>query len=288
MASTLAHNGSAILFAAESRRHPDGSWLLLSVSRRAPGVVAIVLNCLAWILEVAALTLISLTLARIVNVAGLALVVLLSHWALRERVSRRELGGVSLIALGTVVALIVPPGAGESSPSPSTWLLVLALSLPVMFLPGLLRALGVASWPGLAAVVAGFAYALSGILNKGLADALSTAAWPLLGLGALFVAAVGLWGFVIELDALRNGRASVVVPVVLALHTIVPIVCAPFLFGETLPEGTLARLVFGAGIFATLVGITVLAGAPRPSSRKEQIMKSDVHICDEHGRSGQR
>lgn len=263
LASTLAHNGSAILFAAESRRHPSSPWLLLSISRKAQGALAVVLNFLAWALEVAALTLVSLTLTRLVNVAGLALVLLLSRRLLHERVGPREISGVLVIAFGTLAALAASPGPGSTTPSPSLWLLILALSLPVVFLPGLLRAAGVSPGPAFAAVVAGFAYALSGVLNKGLADGLSTAARPLLVIGVAVVAAVGLWGFLVELDALQRGRASVVVPVVLALHTVLPILCAPFLFGEAPPEGFLDRLMLGGGVVATLVGIFIVAGSPR-------------------------
>lgn len=262
LASTLSHNGSAILFAAESRRHPSSPWLLLSIGRRAQGALAVVLSFLAWTLEVAALTLVSLTLTRVINVAGLAVVLLLSRAMLQERVGPREVSGVLVIALGTLAALASSPGPGGTTPSPSLWLLILVVSLPGLFLPGLLRAAGVSSGPALAAVVAGFAYALSGVLNKGLADGLSTATRPLLVAGVVVVAAVGLWGFVVELDALQRGRASAVVPLVLALHTVLPILCAPFLFGEAPPESTFDRLVLGGGILATLVGSFIVAGSP--------------------------
>lgn len=279
LASTLAHNGSAILFAAESRRHPSSPWLLLSVSRRARGAIAVVLNFLAWALEVAALTLVSLTLTRIVNVAGLALVLLLSRWMLRERVGPREMSGVCVIALGTLAAVAASPEQGATTPSPYFWLLILTLSLPVVFLPGLLRGFGLAPGPALAAIVAGFAYALSGVLNKGLADGFSTAAWPLLILGIAIVGAVGLWGFLVELDALRRGRAAVVVPVVLALHTVLPIACAPFLFGEAPPESLPGRLMLGGGILATLAGILLVA-----CSRKKPDAEIEVPVRDHRRR----
>jgi drug/metabolite transporter (DMT)-like permease len=261
LASTLAHNGSAILFAAESRRHPPGPWLILSVGRGSRGALAVVLNFVGWGLEVAALTLISLTLTRVINVAGLALILLMSRWALGERVGRRGLLGTGVLALGILAATVTAPAPGGSSPSPTLWLLILAISLPVMALPHLLRAFNAPPWPLLAAVVAGLAYALSGVLNKGLADALPTAGWTFLVLGTLVVAGVGLWGFVIELDALQAGKAPVVVSVVLALHTVVPIAVAPLLFGEALPPGTFGRLVLGSGVLATLAGVLILAGS---------------------------
>ncbi len=270
LATTLAHNGSAVLFAAESRRHPPGPWLLLAVSRRAPGVLAVFLNVVGWALEIAALTLVSLTLTRVVNVAGLALVLVLSRWALRERVGRRELAGVCVLVLGTLAASAAAPERAGSSSSPALWLLILALSLPVLLLPNVLRAFGIPRWPVLAAMVAGFAYALSSVLNKGLADALSTAAYHFVLLVTLAAVTVGFWGFVVELDALQAGRAAVVIPVVMALHTVVPIACAPFLFGEALPGGTAERLLLGGGVLATLVGLCVVAvPSPRDEERRK-------------------
>ena len=282
LASTLAHNGSAILFAAESRRHPSNPWLLLSIGRRARGTLAVVLNFLAWALEVAALTLVSLTLTRLVNVAGLALVLLLSQKMLHERVGPREISGVLVIALGTLAALAASPepGGTGTTPSPSLWLLILTLSLPIVFLPGLLRATGVAPGPALAAIIAGFAYALGGVLNKGLADGLSTAARPLLVVGVAVTAAIGLWGFLVELDALQRGRASMVVPVVLALHTILPILCAPFLFGETPPGGFFDRSMLGGGVVATIIGIFIVAG----SLRKRVGVEGEAPVHEHRGK----
>jgi hypothetical protein len=49
-----------------------------------------------------------------------------------------------------------------------------------------------------------------------------------------------------------------VVPIVLTLHTIVPIVCAPFLFGEVWPTSLLLRIVLGGGILLAVVGSVVL------------------------------
>ena len=63
-------------------------------------MLAILLNLLGWGLEVAALALISLTLARILNVAGLAILLVLTRSALKEPLGRRELFGVGFVALG--------------------------------------------------------------------------------------------------------------------------------------------------------------------------------------------
>jgi len=51
----------------------------------------------------------------------------------------------------------------------------------------------------------------------------------------------------------------VVVPVILAIHTVVPIACAPLLFGESWPAGILSRTLLGGGLLFALVGTVILS-----------------------------
>jgi drug/metabolite transporter (DMT)-like permease len=80
---------------------------------------------------------------------------------------------------------------------------------------------------------------LSGVFTKALADVISHASVQALVPLAIGVTVTGFFGFVTELVALRLSNASVAVPVILALQAVVPILCAPFLFGETWPAGVL-------------------------------------------------
>jgi hypothetical protein len=55
LAATFAYNGAVVLLAAETRRRrPRGSSRLLAVSRRASGLLAIILNVVGGALEIAA------------------------------------------------------------------------------------------------------------------------------------------------------------------------------------------------------------------------------------------
>lgn len=261
LASTFAYNGSAVLLAVETRRHSGGSALLLAVSRRASGVLAISMNVLGWGLEVAALTMIPLTLARVLNAAGLVVLLGLTHRILKEPLGLRALLGVCSVALGTVAAGFAPPRLGGLSPTVAQYALLCAILLPGISLPYALRA--VRRQPGAAvmATAAGLAYALSGILNKSVAVEIHASRIPALALLVVCISILGIWGFVIELEALKNGRVSAVVPIVLALHTIVPIACAPLLFGEVWPVDPLSRLLLGGGISLTLLGVIALTGS---------------------------
>ena len=261
LASAVAYNGSAVLLAAAARRHTGDSALVVAVSKRAQGLFAIFLSILGGVLEIAALALIPMTLARILSVAGLGVLLVLARWALKEPLGRREISGVSLVALGIVAASFAPPRLSAAPPTLEEWVMLLAILGPGAMLPYALRIFHRAVGSPLGAAASGLAYALSGIFSKGIADIfLSGAALPLalLTTGAV---ATSLLGFVIELDALKHGRASIVVPIVLALHTVVPIACAPFFFDEAWPAGLLPQALLSGGILFTLLGAFVLSSS---------------------------
>ena len=269
LASTAAHNGSAVLLAVAARRVSGTSSLLMGAIQRTPGLFAISLGGLGWLLEVAALTFIPLTLARIINVAGLGLLLGLTRWTLKEPLGYKEFLGVSLIALGVAAASLAPPHLGDISPGPAQWALLLLILGSGSLVPYALKALHRPVGAALGGTAAGLAYALSGVLSKGVADAVqSIEILPLLLLttGALVVS---LLSFSTELEALRTGYASVVIPVILAIHTVVPIACAPLLFGEAWPAGLLPRVLLGSGIFFALLGTVVLSRSSDRVSAKQ-------------------
>jgi drug/metabolite transporter (DMT)-like permease len=261
LASTVVYNGSVVLLAAVARRQPQDSNLVLAVSRRVSGLSAIVLNLLGWGLEVGALVFIPLTLARILSVAGVGVLLGLARWALKEPLGIKELGGSGLVVLGVAAVGLELPRFGTSPPTPEDWVLLVAALGPWLVLPYAFRVLrygkGSTSW----AIASGLAYALSGVFTKALADALPLASVPALVPLATGVAVTGFLGFATELEALRLGNASVAVPVILALQAVVPILCAPILFGETWPAGVLPDVLLGGGILLAVSGTIVLSGS---------------------------
>ena len=264
LASTIAYNSSAVLLAVAARRHTGTASLLVGISRRAPGLLAVSLSLLGWGLEVAALTSIPLTLARLLNVAGLVILLGLTRWLLEEPLGGREILGVNLVTLGVAVASSVPPSFGSATPGPAAWILLLAILGTGSSLPYILRVFRRPTSATLGATAAGLAYALSGILNKGAADTLESGGLLPLALLTAAITVVGLLGFNTELGALRDSNVSVVIPIVLALHTVVPIVCAPLLFGESWPAGPLPRALLGGGILFALLGTLVLSSSASP------------------------
>lgn len=261
LASALAYNGSVVLLAAETRRQPDGSSLLVAVSRRAPGLLAILLNVAGWVLEVAALALIPLTLARVLSVAGLGILLWMTRWALKEPLGTRAFLAVGLVALGIVMVSFTPPSLDSVPPTLGEWAAVVAILGPAVLLPYVLRISGRLVSPSLGAICSGLAYAMTGVFSKGISETVSSS-WTstfFLLLGGTIL--TDLLGFKVELDALKYGRAAVVASIVLALHTVVPIACAPFIFGEAWPAGLLPRVLLGTGISLTLLGTLLLSNS---------------------------
>ncbi len=263
LVSTLAYNGSAVLLAAEARRQEEGKVLFVAVGKRFRGASAILLNLVGWALEISALTLIPLTLARILNAAGLAFLLGLTRWTLKEVLGRREVLGVVLIGLGIVAVGLAPPQRSSYTPGVLEWVLLFVVLGPGILLPVLSKLLRKPVGPLVGATAGGLAYALSGILNKEVADVFRVSGMVSIALIVAVIAGLGFWGFVVELDALKSGSASVVVPIVMALHTIVPIIVAPILFGEVWPAGLFPRTLLGGGIGLTLLGTFLLSSSPR-------------------------
>lgn len=267
--ATLAYNGSTILLAAAARSRDEqfGPALLAGVLSRLRGSAGVALTLLGWLLELIALTRLSLTVDKIVMTAGFALLLVLAAWGLKEPVGWRQILGASAIGVGIIAIALMAPGNHDVRPSPTGWLVLLALLGPGMLLPSLLRGrvlrrrarVRVGVGPMICAVGAGLGYALSGMLTKGLAEALPARRPLALGLLLLGVGLAGMLAWMNELAALQQGQATAVVPIVAALQTVVPIVLAPFFFGEIWPATTMMRLVVIGGVVCDVVGVLILA-----------------------------
>ena len=266
LAST-AYNSGVVLRAAAVRNAPPRE--TTAIRRWLSGSVSILLMVVGWGLEFSALLFIPLTLARVLNVAGLAVLAELSRRLLHEPLGRRELYALLMIAVGIAGVSIAPPELGTASVSSQQWL-VLLLILGAATL-GLLAFRGrgrrrVAFW----SMSAGMGYALSGILTKGAADALSSGDILSLSVLTAGVGLAGLAGFLIEVAAIREYPVSIVAPIVLAIQTLVPIAVAPIFFHEYWPSGMIIRTVLASGILLMLAGALALGSHQSPKLVADQ------------------
>lgn len=266
LASTASFTGAVVLLAVGARGNPgrSGVRLLSSTVGGKPGLVGEILNVAGWILEVLGLARVSLTLTQVLSTTGQIMIVGLAGAVLHEPLRRRDILGAGAVIGGVAIVGFVPPARSDSLPGLGRLALLVALLGPVALTPHVMRRLRRLANPATCAVGAGFSYALSGMSTKGLSDALVDHR-----LLAGLVALAGVFGFgflaaVSELEALQRGRAVTVVPLETAVGTVIPILCAPLIFGERWPVGPAVQTLLAGGILLTLIGGVVLARDAAP------------------------
>lgn len=278
LASAAAYNSAPVLLALEARSRPDqrGTSLIAGVFQGSAGVVGMILGGVGWVLQLLALTRISVTLALVLGAAGVVVLLLLSHWLLHEPIGRQQVLGVLAISVGMIAVGLIHPTRSATLPALDHWLVLLALLTPIVILPEVPRMLRSPHSALIAAMAAGTAYSVSNVLTKGLADLIShgkfqavlarglgstwTERWFLVaGLFAAGVAVFSVLGFMDELGALQRGRASSLVPVIGGLQTIIPILLAPVFFNERWPDELWARVILGLGILLAVTGSFILS-----------------------------
>ncbi|CCF84943.1 EamA family transporter [Nitrolancea hollandica] len=278
LASAAAYNSAPVLLALEARSRLDqrGTSLVAGVLQGSAGLLGMVLGAVGWVLQLLALTRISVTLAWVLGASGVIVLLLLSHWLLHEPVGRQQVLGIMAITAGMVAVGLIHPARSATLPALNHWLVLLFLLTPVVMLPFASQILPAPRRPLIAALAAGTAYAVCNLLTKGLADLLSrgqfagilerelgsvwTEDWflPTI-LFAVGVAVFTVLGFMDELHAIQRGRAASLVPVIGGLQTIIPILLAPAFFDEHWPGELWARVILGLGILLAVTGSFVLS-----------------------------
>ena len=111
-------------------------------------------------------------------------------------------------------------------------------------------------------IAAGIAFTLLAIATRLADDTLSgdrllaCACW--LGVAAF----AGYAATVCEMSAMRTRSATLVVPVVVSVESVLPIIVGPLALSEQLPTSTVARLAIALGLIAIVVGVSLLGRAP--------------------------
>jgi hypothetical protein len=232
--------------------------LLLSLSRSPLWLLGCAAAVTGWLCQAAALLLAPVTL--VAPAAGLSVVVVL--WAAPRRlgdvVSRADRLATAGIVAGVALTAVTAPARSGSHGGPAAMALVLVPLLAAAALPHVLPGRPPAVLP----IAAGAAFALCAIATKMATDALASPAGVLPWL--LVAAAGAAAGGIAQMTALRSLAASGVVAVVFAVETLVPLLAAPVLFGESwsaLPGGRRAALA--AGIALVLAGVAAAARSPQ-------------------------
>jgi drug/metabolite transporter (DMT)-like permease len=295
-ASTLYSLGIA-LQAMDAREAPHEEHLRLALAwgliRRGRWLLGTGLSILGFPLQVLALLLAPLVVVQPALAAGLLVLLLVAERMLGERAGRYEYVAMSCIVVGVVGAgLAAPPRSTTHTSEQLTITLVLVGLGVASLVPYLMRALHRPN-AAVTMVGAGLAFGWSGVATKLASDDLAgghlvpAAAW------ALSTAAASAVGVLSEMSALQSRPAIQVAPVVFVTQTVVPVVLAPLLLGESFsatPLGgvplvlSLALLVSGAALLARSPLLLALMGGepvshasgstPSPSPPSQETMRS--------------
>ena len=264
-ASTLYSLGIA-LQAMDAREAPHEAHLRLELARglirRARWLFGTGLSMLGFPLQVVALLLAPLVVVQPALAAGLLVLMFLGQRMLGEHAGRMEYASVLAIAIGVVgVALAAPPRTDTHISQQLTITLVLVGLGAASLLPYLLNVVH-RSPAALTMVGAGLAFAWSAVATKLASDDLSqghliaAAAW---GLSTAAASGVGVLS---EMSALQSRPAIQVAPVVFVTQTVIPVVLAPLLLGESFAATPLGGVPLAASLALLVAGAAMLVRSP--------------------------
>jgi hypothetical protein len=295
-ASTLYSLGIA-LQALDARESPHEEHLRLALAwglvRRARWLTGTGLSILGWPLQIVALLLAPLVVVQPALAAGLLVLMLIGQRMLGEHAGRYEYLCMLAIVVGVAgIGLAAPPRSTTHTSEQLTIALVLAGLGAASLLPYLLRIVH-RSPAAMTMVGAGLAFAWSGVATKLASDDLAhghllvAAAWGLSTAAASGVAVLS------EMSALQSRPAIQVAPVVFVTQTVVPVVLAPLLLGESFAATPLGGVPLGASLALLMTGAALLVRSPlllalmegEPMSRSSGSATSPLPASQETTRS---
>jgi drug/metabolite transporter (DMT)-like permease len=203
VSAVLAYSGSA-LQASEARQMPDELslrlGLLLELLKRPWWLLGTVMNAVAFVIQVVALSLASLAIVQPTFALGLIVLVVIAAWKLQERVGWREMAGIGAIIIGLAGLAAVAP---RHNHLPLNGLSAVVLGCTLAF-----------AWVSFAGTLVGEAF------NRHRWT--ETAVWTC----ATIVGAVLALGT--EMTALQRWPVTRSKPVVFVLQTLLPALATPF------------------------------------------------------------
>jgi hypothetical protein len=264
-ASTLYSLGIA-LQAMDAKEAPHSEHLRLALAwrlaRRARWLLGTGLSILGWPLQIVALLLAPLVVVQPALAAGLLVLMFLAQRMLHEHAGRKEYLAMAAIVIGVVGAgLAAPPRhTGHGSENLAITIVLVGLGVAAL-LPYALRLLRHPP-AGVTMVGAGLAGGWSGVATKLASDDLAQGHVGLAALWGLSTAAASGLGVLSEMSALQERPAIQVAPVVFVTQTVIPIVVAPLLFGESFADTPLGGVPLSASLALLVAGAALLARSP--------------------------
>ena len=265
VAASALYSLGVALQAMDAKRTPHTEHLhpalALNLVRRARWLAGTGLSMLGWPLQVVALLLAPLVVVQPTMAMGLLVLLFFGERLLHERAGRREHLAMAAIVVGVVgTALCAPARSSTHTNNLTVTLVLVALGLltAAPYIVNRVRRPGAS----LTMVAAGLGFAWSGVATKLFSDDLSqgrlwfAAAWGLSTAAASAVAALS------EMSALQMRPAIQVAPVVFVTQTIVPVMLAPLLLGESFSSTPLGGVPLTLSLAVLVTGAAALARSP--------------------------
>jgi drug/metabolite transporter (DMT)-like permease len=264
-ASTLYSLGIA-LQALDAREAPHEEHLrpalVMGLVRRSRWLLGTGLSILGFPLQVLALMLAPLVVVQPALATGLLVLLFFGQRILGEHAGRNEHLAMAAIVVGVAgIALTAPARSTMHTSQKLTITLVLVGIGLASLLPYVLHA--VARSPAVITMIgAGLGFAWSGIATKLASDDLSNGHLGLAAAWALSTAAASGVGVLSETSALQTRPAIQVAPVVFVTQTVVPVIVAPLLLGESFAATPLGGVPLAVSLGVLVAGAALLARSP--------------------------
>jgi hypothetical protein len=264
-ASTLYSLGIA-LQALDAREAPHGEHLrpalVVGLARRSRWLLGTGLSILGFPLQILALMLAPLVVVQPALAAGLLVLLFFGQRILGEHAGRYEHLAVAAIVVGVVgIALTAPARSTMHTSQKLTITLVLVGIGLASLLPYVLQV--IARSPAVITMIcAGLGFAWSGIATKLASDDLSNGHLGLAAAWAVSTAAASGVGVLSETSALQMRPAIQVAPVVFVTQTLVPVIVAPLLLGESFAATPLGGVPLVVSLAILVAGAAMLARSP--------------------------
>jgi hypothetical protein len=178
--------------------------------------------------------------------------------------------GFGAIALGTGVGLLsqYAPAQGRGTSGARAWLITGAVLAALAVAPFVLRAAGRVAGPLWLAASVGFAFAMTGLSSEVVSRGIERRNVAVVAAAGAVTAAFGFVGFLTESSALVSGSVTAIVPVMIAVETVLPVGLAPVLFDERWPHGAFRIAALVCGLVGAVGGAVTLAGSPAVASAR--------------------
>jgi drug/metabolite transporter (DMT)-like permease len=205
----------------------------------------------------------SVTLVTALQVSALLFALPIYARLTHHRVSRWEwIWAVSLAVALAVFVVVGDPKPAHSRGSLSAWLVVAAVTVPLL----VLCVLGARVWQGrrvaavLLAVVAGSSLAVLAVLTKGVVDTLGDGLGAVLRTPELYAwVPIALVGMIIQQSAFRAGALTASMPTVTVVEPVVASALGVMVLDETLDARGLRIVALAAAAVVVIVATWALA-----------------------------